>query len=124
MAAKDHLSDIQFRYQKLSNNANQVTAHNEHGQGVGWLRWMGPEGGTFSKPHEVVALAVSKEYQRRGIATEMFNQARQHGPVEHSSHRTWQGEKLAKAVGGKMPRKSDGRYMKPMAPPPVGWDTQ
>lgn len=124
MAARDHLNDIQFKYHKLSNNANQITAKNEHGQGIGWLRWMGPEGGTFSKPHEIVALAVSKEYQHRGIATEMYNQAKQRGPVEHSSSRTYEGARWAATVGGKRPKLANGRFLRKMAPPPVGWDTQ
>lgn len=122
MSAREHLNKIQFQHHQPTESSHQITAYNEHGESVGWLRWSGPEGGTFTKPHEITALGVSKEYQRQGIASEMYRQAKDISPIEHSSKRTWQGERFAKSTGDKVPRKADAKYLKPMAPPPVGYE--
>jgi GNAT superfamily N-acetyltransferase len=124
MAASDHLSGYQFRYHMPNNHEHEVTAHNEHGEGIGWLRWEDSQSTSmWMKPNEISALGVSNEYQRQGVATRMLQVARENGgDPAHSSRRTKAGDEWAKSVGGKRPPKKEGRFLNDMNGPPVGWD--
>lgn len=104
MAAKDHLSKVQFNLtqsEKEPWTEHKLTA-NLGGKEVGYLHW-GNAGG-------VIDVNVDKEHRRKGIATGMWNHALSlagsTGPegvrvptVEHSSHRTKSGESWAKSTG-------------------------
>ena len=109
MSASDHLSKEQFPYTYSYSNSEEepwtehtVEAHNK-GERVGFMAF-GHSGG-------VIDMGVAKEHQRKGVATGMWNHAlslrgttdKASGiripSVEHSAHRTRQGEAWAKSTG-------------------------
>lgn len=74
--------------------------HPEHEKPVGWLNWYG----TTGTIHHV---GVEEEHGRRGVATAMWNMAQEARPrPKHSADRTTQGDKWARKVGGRLPRRS------------------
>ena len=61
-------------------------------------------GVTFREIH----VAVDKNHQRRGIASQMFNIAQEHfGPLRHAPIRSDDAEEWSKAVGGYTPPRVD-----------------
>jgi GNAT superfamily N-acetyltransferase len=111
MSAQDNLSQQQFPYTykfrtlpdaENSDPAWEVTAHHK-GKQVGYLNW--------SMGGHIFDINVDPEHRRKGVATGMWNHALAQGGkydeslrmevsnVEHSEHRTREGEKWAKSTG-------------------------
>ena len=111
MSAQDNLSKGQFPYtykfRTLPDAANsdpawEVTAHHQGNQ-VGYLNW--------SMAGHVFDTNVDPEHRRKGVATGMWNHALAQGGkhdstlrqpvanVEHSTHRTPEGDAWAKSTG-------------------------
>ena len=76
-----------------------IEAH--HGeQKVGTLNWYGTTG-------TIHHLDVEEEHSRKGIATAMWNMGQAARPApKHSADRTAMGDKWARKVGGRLPRKA------------------
>lgn len=109
MAASDNLSKNQFplSYSYSNKEEEPWTEHTiiakSKGKEVGFL--------TFGHSGGVIDIGVSKEHQRKGVATGMWNHALSLGGstdktsgiripnIEHSAHRTRQGEAWAKSTG-------------------------
>ena len=74
------------------------------GESMGAIEWH-PETG------EILNIDTAKPYRRLGVATTLFHEAkniaREQGLVEpvHSADRSTMGNKWAKAVGGKLPKR-------------------
>ena len=69
--------------------------HPNSGKRVGYLNWFSPLG---DKPAEVYKTYVSGPQRRKGVATAMFNHARQVEPgLQHSTALTDDGKAWAKA---------------------------
>jgi ribosomal protein S18 acetylase RimI-like enzyme len=77
------------------------------GKPVGYIEW-------HHKNGLVTGVEVTPEYRRRGVATELWNQAHKAASStrgvprpRHSSDRTDSGDSWAKSVGGPVPRRLD-----------------
>ncbi len=96
-----------YKFKTLPDAANsdpawEVTAHHA-GKQIGYLNW--------SLGGHIFDMAVDKEHRRKGVATGMFNYALTQGDkhdedlrqpvarVEHSAHRTVEGDMWAKSTG-------------------------
>lgn len=61
---------------------------------VGSMFWSGNTG-------EISMVSVNKEYQRQGIATRLYHEAPNYGPIpRHSNAQSPEGAQWAKKVGG------------------------
>lgn len=110
MAAHEHLSDIQFVVKHhlasetgLSTSLHRVTAMQGERQ-VGTMSW---------RRGKIDNIEVDPEFQRKGIATELWNRGHQEAAANrsvakptHSPDRTDAGDAWAKSVGGRLPRRS------------------
>jgi GNAT superfamily N-acetyltransferase len=100
MAAGDHLNDAQFHeHLDMHVDSSGATAwHQQHGF-VGEMLWDSDTG-------EVKNVEVEPKYRRKGVATAMWNAAREQGHnLQHSPLRTGAGDRWAKAIGGPTPKK-------------------
>jgi hypothetical protein len=95
MSATDHLSGYQFKYH-LDPDEPEISAHYGD-ERVGHLAWS--KG--YPHPFDAINGAVSRvevepEHRRRGVATEMYRQARSVDPlVHHSPEQTEVGSEWA-----------------------------
>ena len=106
MTASDSLG-LQFQYQTVEGGErfprHEVTAMLGETQ-VGRMQWT----------HRAIrSIDTEPEYARQGVATAMWNEghrlAEQHARIpkpKHSTDRTDMGDKWAKAVGGRLPRRN------------------
>jgi GNAT superfamily N-acetyltransferase len=82
-------------------DSNHIVHANFQGKRVGFLKWYAGHG-------EITDLEVLPEHRRKGVATQLWNQARAHSfangliPPEHSSARTSQGSAWASSLGEKV----------------------
>jgi GNAT superfamily N-acetyltransferase len=98
MSAQGNLSPLQFS--DVPSERNEGDVHISDGQQViGHLRWEHTIGPT------ITSVSVSPEYQRQGLATEMYHRASEAvgGPIGHGRQRTDAGDAWAQRVGGKLP---------------------
>lgn len=108
MAADEHLSGYQFGHEKTG-RLNVIKATHQ-GEGVGELSWADHRGSPSRdlSPHEVGSVTVDPGHQRKGVATRMWGMAQDIDPdVSHSSDKSPDGRKWAKAVGGPDPWSDD-----------------
>jgi hypothetical protein len=109
MPANDKISDLQFRYDNpelgTSGKYHRIQAFAGPNQAhVGEMLWTSKR---------ISNILVGGQFQRRGVATSMWNEghrlasenARIPAP-KHSSDRTNAGDAWARAVGGRVPRRS------------------
>lgn len=91
MSAQENLSRIQFRTSVQGDQA-EITAHAPEGDEVGHLNW--------HASGELGSVFVNQDMRRQGIATEMWNRAKQVTPgLQHSRKQSPDGRAWAKAVG-------------------------
>lgn len=80
---------------------HRVIAEHPQGRGgyAGALSW-------HPKTHEVTNIHVDESFQRKGLATAMWEMGQASRPApKHSADRTDAGEAWSKAVGGRRPRR-------------------
>jgi GNAT superfamily N-acetyltransferase len=84
-------------------DASHIIKANFQGTPIGFLKWDAGHG-------EVTDLEVRDSHRRKGVATEMWNQAKAHSAAnglispQHSSARTRQGSAWANSLGKDRPR--------------------
>lgn len=96
MGSKDNLNGDQFvdALQIHISPGYALAEHPEHGY-VGEMSY-------DNKTREIGNIEVKPNFRRHGIATALWNSSQ---PLSHSTIRTSQGTKWAKAVGGEVPRR-------------------
>lgn len=104
----DDVLGLQFQYSTPeygeSYKTHAIEALNE-GAPIGKMEWSGR--------HGIRKIDVEPEFARRGVATAMWNEAHrlaeQNARIpkpKHSPQRTEMGDAWARAVGGRLPRRS------------------
>ena len=112
MAAHEHLSDIQFQYHTVDLGApkphHRLAAISSSGNQVGTMLWTSKE---------ISNIGVVPGQERRGIATALWNEghrmAAENARVpqpKHSADRTVSGDRWARSVGGRLPRRKPMSY--------------
>ena len=106
VASKEHLNPRQFKYSYHEDiNEHEIMAHDNSGQ-LGRLLWNADDG-------EISHVYVGDKLRRRGIATDMWNEAHSEAlyrgiiDPEHSSRRSQEGDAWAKSIGGDIPELTD-----------------
>jgi GNAT superfamily N-acetyltransferase len=79
-----------------TNDDHLIKAYKGQDGPVGVLKWDATTGETRD-------VQVEPEHQRKGLATAMWNHAKEVAPIRHSGTRTPEGDAWAKTVGGKLP---------------------
>lgn len=99
------LDQVDFRHHE-NDKEHQVNAY-IGGDRVGHMQWFKDAGGRPDEPAgEIGLLQVEPQYTRNGVATAMYEAARQHqfAPAPaHSPSRTDEGDAWARKVGGDLP---------------------
>ena len=113
MAAHEHISDYQFRFEKGNPRSpigketrHKVFAENDTGDYVGNLEW-------YSKGNNHISdIFVEANHRRQGVATGMFNYAhdvakttRGVQPPKHAPDRTDEGDAWAKSTKKRVPKR-------------------
>lgn len=103
MTAENNLSGIQFGYRDL-HPFHSISARDSGGNEIGSLDWVKSNKRAAKQagmnPGEIAGVSVASSYQHRGIATHMFDMAKQRDPkIQHSSIRTKMGDTWASKVG-------------------------
>jgi GNAT superfamily N-acetyltransferase len=92
-----NLSPVQFKgYDLIVNKGDEshlIEAYKGKYGPVAHLEWSADTG-------EIKDVKVEPEHQRKGLATAMFNKAKEVAPIEHAANRTPEGEAWARSVGG------------------------
>jgi hypothetical protein len=101
MTAQNNLNQQQFQFTHISANDvpegdHMLLAHNGNPRDfAGVLTW---------DNNTVQNVGDHEDHQRKGLATEMWRQARQISPdIAHSNDRTQAGEAWSKSAGGPRP---------------------
>jgi ribosomal protein S18 acetylase RimI-like enzyme len=108
MSASDHLSERQFGEYKLSHNLDDTGHHvitaTHKGNEVGFLDWYHTGG-------KIYDIGVKDEHQRKGVATNMYNYAKELSSSDkniteprHSETRTDEGDQWARSLGERLPK--------------------
>jgi hypothetical protein len=103
----DPLSNLQFHYDQPefgeSFTTHRVRAMSQHGSELGSMLWSGKE---------IRNIGVTPGQERRGIATAMWHEGHRLAAEnpgipqpKHSKQRTSAGDKWARSVGGRLPRR-------------------
>jgi GNAT superfamily N-acetyltransferase len=112
MPAHEHLSDIQFvtKHHMASETGLSFSQHRVSAVLPGREKPIGTMSWSKKGIHNV---EVDPQYQRQGIATELWNRGHQEAASnrsvvapKHSPDRTDAGDAWAKSVGGRRPRRS------------------
>lgn len=96
----DHLNPVQFGKLTIEHHPTMyrtVTATMPSGRNAGYLMWDSPGDHNDNKP-TINSVRVTKQYQRKGVATAMLEHARQYEPdLQHSHARTPDGRAWSEA---------------------------
>lgn len=111
MAARKHLNNIQFRFTENPDDEferYEISAFNKKtNEHLGHMQWSGHPG---TDTGMLMSIDVDPEHQRKGIATGMFNHARELSAknpsiheIQHSNFRTLDGDDWAQSTGHYVP---------------------
>jgi GNAT superfamily N-acetyltransferase len=108
---------VTFRYEKDSEGDHNVIAeHPAENEPIGYLTWANRDYEEGAQRGHIMDVHVAPEYQRKGIATGMFNHAMSIAssvgaphPI-HAESRTVSGEAWAKKVGEYYPPEEIVKY--------------
>lgn len=125
MSAHDNLNETQFGPYRISydpagdntsairaggygnqDDYHSLVARDDTGYEVGSIAWAKP--GKRRLPGEIGYVHTHDDYRHQGIATALFNAAKDSGvrpSPKHSSQRTDDGDAWSKSVGGRRPRR-------------------
>ena len=111
MAAKDKISPDQFSFRHEHDTGRDEHAlyaeHKPTGRDVGYMNWAGNRWGS---PGHLWEIEVDEDFQRKGVATSMWNHAKNLAKTNpsishpvHSDVRTPEGAAWAKSTGDFVP---------------------
>lgn len=99
------LHPVQFRH-VAHPEFHKITAHDQGtGEKVGYLEWARKPDGEHAAG-EILDISVNESHQRKGIATAMYDAARQTGlrpRPQHSPDRTEDGDAWVSSLGERAP---------------------
>ena len=109
--SKKQFKDVYFTHGNAGPEYDNVAAYDANHDELGHIGWMGGSTG------EIKHINVEPEHQRKGLGTELLNQAKSISKKKnrkaptHSAERTEEGDAWAKKVGGKLPPLKKGKFV-------------